>query len=160
MRLATRVLSRQPLADGVLGLRLGAAGLPAFEAGAHVDLHLGNGLVRSYSLTNDGREPAHYELAVGLAADSRGGSAWVHQHLQPGATIEISAPRNHFALDDSMRPVLLEGLYPAVLPDLRNGTTDLALGPLARALAAGAGRAGRRPVPTLADHGARWRDRP
>ena len=107
MRLATRVLSRHLLADGVLGLRLGAAGLPAFEAGAHVDLHLGNGLVRSYSLTNDGHEPAHYELAVGLAADSRGGSSWVHQHLQPGDTVEISAPRNHFALDDSMRPVLL-----------------------------------------------------
>jgi tetrachlorobenzoquinone reductase len=107
MRIATRVLSRHTLAEGVLGLTLGGEALPAFEPGAHVDLHLGNGLVRSYSLTNDGTRPAHYELAVGLAADSRGGSAWVHQALTAGATIDISPPRNRFALDASMRPVLL-----------------------------------------------------
>lgn len=108
----TQVESVHPLAEGILGLRLAARGLPPFGAGAHVDLHLGNGLVRSYSLTNPldaegGASPAHYELAIGLAADSRGGSAWLHKALWPGMTLAVSPPRNHFALDDSMRPVLL-----------------------------------------------------
>ena len=108
----TQVESVHPLAEGILGLRLAASGLPPFEAGAHVDLHLGNGLARSYSLINPldaegGACPAHYDLAIGLAADSRGGSAWLHKALWPGMTLAVSAPRNHFALDDSMRPVLL-----------------------------------------------------
>lgn len=42
-------------APGILGLELVAADgapLPAFEAGAHLDLHLPGGLVRPYSLCN------------------------------------------------------------------------------------------------------------
>ena len=30
--------------------------LPAFSAGAHIDVHIGDGLIRQYSLSNDPQE--------------------------------------------------------------------------------------------------------
>ena len=47
---------------------------PEVEAGAHIDLHLGNGMVRSYSLTNPG-EGHRYVVAVLNDPRSRGGCA-------------------------------------------------------------------------------------
>ena len=38
--------------------------LPAFTAGAHIDVHLRPDLVRSYSLTNDPAERQRYVIAV------------------------------------------------------------------------------------------------
>ena len=40
------------------------ASLPGFSPGAHVDLHLANGLVRSYSLLNQPGSGKAYEIAV------------------------------------------------------------------------------------------------
>ena len=40
------------------------APLPPFSAGAHVDVHLPNGLTRSYSLLNDSRERDRYGSVV------------------------------------------------------------------------------------------------
>ncbi|WP_245277990.1 PDR/VanB family oxidoreductase [Rhizobium leguminosarum] len=37
----------------------------------------------------------------------RGGSAWIHETIAPGAELPVSAPRNHFPLKDSDGPVLL-----------------------------------------------------
>src|SRR5829696_8532723 len=88
-------------ARDVVTLELRAPGggpLPAFEPGAHLDLHLPNGLVRQYSLTNDWRERDRYVIGVGRAADSRGGSSYVHSSIRAGAQLTISAPRNNFAL--------------------------------------------------------------
>jgi len=84
-----------------LELRAIAGGeLPAFTPGAHLDLHLPNGLVRNYSLTNDWRERNRYVVGVGRAADSRGGSSYIHSSIRAGLQIKISAPRNNFALDE------------------------------------------------------------
>lgn len=74
--------------------------LPPFEPGSHLDLHLPNGLVRQYSLTNDWRERDRYLIGVGRAADSRGGSSYVHSNIRAGAQLKISAPRNNFPLDE------------------------------------------------------------
>lgn len=82
---------------------------PPAEAGAHIDLHLGNGLVRSYSLTNPGDEH-RYLIAVLNDRNSRGGSRYVHEQLRVGQVIEISAARNHFRLNESAEhSVLLAG---------------------------------------------------
>ena len=75
--------------------------LPTFTPGAHLDLHLPNGLVRNYSLTNDWRERERYVIGVGRAADSRGGSSYIHSNIRAGAQLKISAPRNNFELDES-----------------------------------------------------------
>lgn len=85
------------------------AALPTVEAGAHIDLHLGNGLVRSYSLTNPGESHRHV-VAVLKDRASRGGSRHVHEQLRVGQVITIGAPRNHFRLDEAApRSVLLAG---------------------------------------------------
>lgn len=78
--------------------------LPAFSAGAHVDLHLDTpqgSLVRSYSLLNDPRETHRYCLGVNRDANSRGGSSHVHAALRVGDCLTISSPRNHFPLDET-----------------------------------------------------------
>lgn len=78
--------------------------LPAFTAGAHIDLHLNTPqgpLVRSYSLLNDPRETHRYCLGIHRDAKSRGGSSHVHERLRVGEVLSISLPRNHFPLDES-----------------------------------------------------------
>jgi len=76
------------------------APLPPFTAGAHVDVTLPNGLVRSYSLLNDSRERHRYVIAVLHEEAGGGGSAWVHESLKPGDTVAISAPQNRFEIDE------------------------------------------------------------
>ena len=84
--------------------------LPAFTAGSHIDLHLPNGLVRSYSLSNDSSERHRYVVGVLRDRASRGGSRCVHEALRVGLPITISEPRNHFALDEgAAHSVLVAG---------------------------------------------------
>jgi vanillate O-demethylase ferredoxin subunit len=75
------------------------APLPAFSAGAHVDVHLPGGLVRPYSLCGDPRERKAYRLGVLRDPASRGGSTAVHSELHEGAQLRIGTPRNHFPLE-------------------------------------------------------------
>lgn len=83
---------------------------PAFEAGAHIDLQLPNGMVRSYSLCNDSRERHRYVIAVLKDRASRGGSQCVHEQLRVGMKLTIAAPRNHFPLvEAAAHSVLLAG---------------------------------------------------
>lgn len=90
-----------------LELRAIAGGeLPAFTPGSHLDLHLPNGLLRNYSLTNDWRERDRYVVGVGRAADSRGGSSYIHSSIRAGLQIKISAPRNNFPLDENSESFL------------------------------------------------------
>jgi vanillate O-demethylase ferredoxin subunit len=100
--LTVQVADVQAEARDVMTLELRAPGggpLPPFEPGAHLDLHLPNGLVRQYSLTNDWRERDRYVIGVGRAADSRGGSSFIHGNVRTGAQLTVSAPRNNFALE-------------------------------------------------------------
>jgi tetrachlorobenzoquinone reductase len=87
-----RVLELQPEGGHVL---------PPCEAGAHIDLHLPNGMSRSYSLIGPPGEASVYRIAVARDAVTRGGSAYVHDHMPVGTPLQVSAPRNHFALDES-----------------------------------------------------------
>jgi tetrachlorobenzoquinone reductase len=86
----------------VMSLELRAVGggqLPPFEPGAHLDVHLANGLVRQYSLTNDCHERDRYMIGVARVADSRGGSSFVHNSIRAGAQVTVGGPINNFALD-------------------------------------------------------------
>lgn len=100
-------------ADGILSIELvspDGAPLPEFTAGAHVDLQLPGGLVRSYSLVNPQHERGRYLVAIHRDPNSRGGSRWVHEQLRPGDPIEVSPPRNNFALvEDADEVVLIAG---------------------------------------------------
>ena len=103
--LQVRVRATTYEAQKVLGFELvplePATELPAFTAGAHIDVHLPGGLLRSYSLLNDPRESRRYCLGVNLEAQSRGGSRHMHEQLRTGSVLTISKPRNLFEMDES-----------------------------------------------------------
>jgi len=92
--------------------------LPDFAAGAHIDLDLGNGLIRQYSLSRlPGASGDRYEIGVLRDAYSRGGSVAVHQ-LGVGSALMISPPRNHFPLVPGRHMSLLFGGGIGVTPML------------------------------------------
>jgi ferredoxin-NADP reductase len=101
-------------AHGIISLELrpaeAAPPFPSFTAGSHIDLHLPNGLVRSYSLVNPPADSQRYIVAVLNDRNSRGGSRCVHEQLRVGMPLPISAPRNNFSLDENApRSVLVAG---------------------------------------------------
>ena len=112
--IALKIWSITTLADGIRGLTLvrpDGRELPSFSPGAHIDLHLGNDLVRQYSLINEGEgAPTSYQVAIARAPNSRGGSDFIHDHLTEGMEIYASPPRNHFPLvEDATHYVFIAG---------------------------------------------------
>lgn len=103
---------REFAADGVLALTLrhplGEA-LPAWEPGAHVDVVLGPGLERQYSLCGDPGDRHAWRIAVLREPDGRGGSAYVHEQLGQGDKVRVRGPRNHFALRTAARYRFIAG---------------------------------------------------
>src|SRR5262245_54579808 len=81
--------------------------LPAAEPGAHVDLHLPNGLVRQYSLTVPDPAPQSYVLGIKRDAASRGGSRYIFEALHVGQLLRLSPPRNNFSLLENAAHVVL-----------------------------------------------------
>ncbi|HSV54351.1 MAG TPA: PDR/VanB family oxidoreductase [Burkholderiaceae bacterium] len=101
-------------ADDVISIELrpvpGSTEFPAFDAGAHIDLHLPNGMVRNYSLCNGSEERGRYVIGVLRDRASRGGSRCVHEQLRVGMRLPISAPRNNFPLrEEAGHTVLIAG---------------------------------------------------
>jgi len=81
--------------------------LPQFSAGSHIDVRVGDGLSRQYSLCNDPKETHRYLIGVLRTADSRGGSRAMHDDVQEGDRLEIGEPKNHFPLAHSAKRSLL-----------------------------------------------------
>lgn len=75
--------------------------LPPFTPGAHIDVEIGDGLVRQYSLCGNPAEGALYRIGVLKDPASRGGSAAIHAGFAEGATIRIGEPRNLFPLAEA-----------------------------------------------------------
>jgi len=97
-----------PVAEGVVALSLAGVGLPAWTPGSHIDLVLGDGLVRQYSLCGRTGDPDRWRIAVLETPDSRGGSRAVHR-LTAGRTVRVRGPRNHFPIVASRRYLFLAG---------------------------------------------------
>lgn len=84
--------------------------LPAHQPGAHIDVHLPNGLVRQYSLVNGPGDGGRYVIGVKLEPDSAGGSECLHHVVREGDVLAVSEPRNNFVLRrDAARTVLVAG---------------------------------------------------
>ncbi len=110
--LTLRVAAKRTLADDIVALELvgtDRAVLPPFEAGAHIDLKLPNGLIRSYSLYGRTSEPDVYRIAVLREANGRGGSHYVHDELRTGDLLTVGTPRNNFPLRPAAFHLLLAG---------------------------------------------------
>jgi vanillate O-demethylase ferredoxin subunit len=111
-QISVRVASKTQLATDIVAFELVAtdgAQLPPFSAGAHIDVHIAPGLVRQYSLCNHPGEAQRYQIAVLREVSSRGGSQAMHDQLQVGDVVQISAPRNHFPLTPSSHTLLFAG---------------------------------------------------
>lgn len=106
--LDVRVADARMLTPVVRELTLTAVrgALPAFSSGSHVQLLMRDGeraYRNAYSLAGDPAERGVYRIAVRRQDASRGGSAFVHERLDAGAQLRITAPANLFALDGTAR---------------------------------------------------------
>lgn len=94
------IAARRLEAESIVSLTLAdpsGAPLPAFDAGAHIDLEVKPGLIRQYSLCQPATTDGRYKIAVLKDPTSRGGSVAVHT-LAEGDFVRISEPRNAFPL--------------------------------------------------------------
>lgn len=104
------ISSRTRESDRIISLTLTAPDggeLPAFSAGAHIDVVTPGGPTRQYSLCNNPEERHRYCIAIQLETGSRGGSVALHQKALPGTHLSISNPRNLFPLETSASHSLL-----------------------------------------------------
>lgn len=111
-QISVKVLRRKQEALDIASFELArpdGSALPAFSAGSHIDVQVPGGLTRQYSLCNDAAENHRYRIAVLRDANSRGGSAAMHEALKEGDTLLISEPRNHFPLVHAQRTLLFAG---------------------------------------------------
>jgi vanillate O-demethylase ferredoxin subunit len=112
--LDTVVESRRDATERIVLLdlvRTDGAELPAFDAGAHVDVLVDSrsGVVRQYSLCGPPTDRSRYRLGILLQLDSSGGSQGMHE-LRKGDSVRISKPRNRFRVSpDARRHVLVAG---------------------------------------------------
>ena len=97
---------------GVLSLELvdpDGRDLPSWEPGSHLDLHFPGGVSRQYSLAGDPHDRRRYRLGILREPAGRGGSAYVHDTLRPGETVDFAGPRNHFRLEPADVYVFVAG---------------------------------------------------
>ncbi|RJQ88292.1 oxidoreductase [Amycolatopsis panacis] len=86
------------------------AALPDWMAGSHVDIELGNGMVRQYSLCGTPGDRDSYRIAVLRERDGRGGSQYLHDSVMKGDRVRLVGIRNTFRLAESAaRYVFLAG---------------------------------------------------
>lgn len=101
---------RSDVATDIIGLELQSADgseLPAYDAGAHVDVYVRSGLIRQYSLTGDPADRSKYRLGILLDPKSRGGSTAIHTQFQQGHKIRIGRPRNNFPMQEGVAHTIL-----------------------------------------------------
>jgi ferredoxin-NADP reductase len=111
-RFAVMVADVQRLAADIVLLRLvdpDGASLPAWNAGAHVDVILPSGLIRQYSLCGYPDNRQSYSIAVRRETSGRGGSREIHDEVGVGRELTVSAPRNLFPLVPAPEYVLIAG---------------------------------------------------
>ncbi|WP_416886812.1 PDR/VanB family oxidoreductase [Marinospirillum sp.] len=111
-QMTVRVADKYPIAQDTVAIELvpqDGETLPAFTAGAHIDVFLGPQTVRQYSLANDPAESNRYLLGVLKAPQSRGVSKALHDQLKPGMLLKIGTPRNVFPLEENASMSLLIG---------------------------------------------------
>lgn len=82
--------------------------LPAASPGSHIDVQLPDGTLRQYSLLAGlSADPQALVIAVRRDAAGRGGSVRLCDTLSEGDLLQVSPPRNNFALHDGPAPAVL-----------------------------------------------------
>jgi reductive dehalogenase len=89
---------------------LDGSDLPAWTAGAHLDIVIAPGFLRQYSMSGDPANRSVYQIGVLREDEGKGGSKLMHRIFNQGRKIFISRPINHFELaDNAEHHVLLGG---------------------------------------------------
>jgi ferredoxin-NADP reductase len=83
------------------------ARLPAAGPGAHIDVHLPNGIMRQYSLVTADGDPCAYVIGIKRDRASRGGSIFIHDRLRVGQKLTVGGPRNNFPLLETVGHTVL-----------------------------------------------------
>ncbi|CDX14090.1 Ferredoxin [Mesorhizobium plurifarium] len=110
--LRVTVARKWQAADGIAGFELRPVKgiLPTFQPGAHIDIHMPNGEIRQYSITNGPGETGSFVIGVKLEPDSKGGSKCMHETVREGDVLAISEPRNNFPLRrDAIKTIFVAG---------------------------------------------------
>ena len=110
--LSVQVARKWKTAKDIVGLELRAlrGHLPTFQPGAHIDVHLPNGQVRQYSITNAPGQTDSYIIGVKREVPSRGGSQCLHDVIREGDVLALSEPRNNFPLRrDAVQTIFIAG---------------------------------------------------
>jgi len=107
-------------------LRPTSGRLEAYKAGQHIRLQLPDGdrnssIIRNYSLSSF--DPAPEEYRIGVRRSEKGplpsGSNWLHDNIEVGSEILISAPAGSFVLNEqSDRPIALVSAGSGITPML------------------------------------------
>ncbi|MBO0906410.1 PDR/VanB family oxidoreductase [Jiella sonneratiae] len=107
--IAVRVVAAEAITPTIKRLRMVArdgARLPPYSAGSHTVLTMASGervIRNAYSLLGSTLAGGAYEVAVLRAPRSRGGSAFVHDHVGEGHELTLSVPINLFPLNRRAR---------------------------------------------------------
>lgn len=111
-RINAQILEKVAVADDVYQFTLGAEDgelLPAFSAGAHIDLYIDDKTTRQYSLINAESDRQAYRIGVLRDGSGRGGSVMLCDEFDVGSRLQISEPRNLFPLQDAEHYILIAG---------------------------------------------------
>ncbi|SFD54703.1 reductive dehalogenase [Sulfitobacter brevis] len=107
-----RITGAEKLSDGVTSYDFAhpqGHDLPAWTAGAHLDLVVAPEYLRPYSLLGDPADRSRYRIAVLREDTGRGGSAMLHRIFTTGRRVFVSKPVNHFELVEDAAHTLLMG---------------------------------------------------
>ncbi|EFL88602.1 reductive dehalogenase [Ahrensia sp. R2A130] len=106
------VVKAEPMADGVTKYEfasLDGSPLPAWQAGAHLDIVVAPEFLRQYSMSGDPADRSRYQIGVLREDEGRGGSALLHRIFTKGRKVFISRPINHFPLHGEATKTFLMG---------------------------------------------------
>lgn len=108
-----RLARREQMTPGIARyefVSLDGSDLPAFTAGAHINVVIAPEYQRDYSLASDPADRSRYVLGVLREEPGRGGSQLMHRAFREGRQVLITPPVNHFELDErSAHTVLFAG---------------------------------------------------
>ncbi len=89
---------------------LDGSDLPAWTAGAHLDIVVAPEFLRQYSMSGDPADRSVYQIAVLREDAGRGGSQLMHRIFNTGRKVFVSKPINHFeVVEDARKSFLMAG---------------------------------------------------
>jgi ferredoxin-NADP reductase/ferredoxin len=106
------ITAAKETADGVMKYEfqpVEGGDLPAWSAGAHLDIVVAPEFLRQYSMSGNPADLSTYQIVVLREDEGRGGSKLMHRIFSKGRRIFISRPINHFPLDETASKSILMG---------------------------------------------------